>query len=87
MKKYIVELLGTFVLVLVVGLSLTGTFAISTPVLAGLVVMIFVYAVGYISGGHFNPAITVGAWSIGKIKMQDAMLYILNVLVRVSHFL
>ena len=78
MKKYIVELLGTFALVLVVGLSLTGTFAISTPVLAGLVVMIFVYAVGHISGGHFNPAITVGAWSIGKIKMQDAMLYIIS---------
>ena len=78
MKKYIVEILGTFVLVLVVGLSLVGTFAVSTPVLAGLVVMIFVYAVGHISGGHFNPAITIGAWSIKKIRAQDALLYIVS---------
>ena len=77
MKKYIAEAVGTFALTLTVGLSLVGKFSIATPVLAALVIVLFVYSLGSISGGHFNPALTVGAWSIKKIGSKDAVFYII----------
>ena len=76
MKKYIAELLGTFTLALVVGLSLAGSFPPATPLLAGLTLGLFVYTIGAISGAHINPAVTIGAWSIKKIGNKDALWYI-----------
>jgi glycerol uptake facilitator-like aquaporin len=78
MKKYIAELLGTFTLALVVGLSLKIAFPVSTPILAGLVLLLFVYTIGHISGTHINPAVTIGAWSIGKISVSEAVMYIIS---------
>jgi aquaporin Z len=60
MKKYIVELLGAFFLVLVI--ALTGD-----PIAIGVVLMVMVYAGGHISGAHYNPAVTFGLWLRGKI--------------------
>ena len=77
MKKYFAEALGTATLTLAVGLSLAGTFPVPTPVLAALTLGLFVYSVGHISGTHINPAVTLGALSIGKISGKDAALYIL----------
>ncbi len=77
MQKYIAEAIGTFALTLIVGLSLAGTFPVSTPVLAGLTLLLFVYSVGHLSGANLNPAITIGAWSIGKIKLEDAIGYLI----------
>ena len=76
MKKYIVEGLGTFALALTVALSIAGKFPISTPVLAALVLGLFVYSVGHISGTHINPAVTIGLWFIKKIRSADALNYI-----------
>lgn len=76
MKKYIGEALGTFTLSLVVGLSLAEVFVVPTPVLAGLTLGLFVYSIGHLSGTHINPAVTIGAWSIGKISSKDAGSYI-----------
>ena len=76
MNKYIVEALGTGALTLVVGLSLIGIFPVSTPILAALTLGLFVYTIGHISGTHINPAVTLGAWSIGKIETKVAMFYI-----------
>lgn len=76
MKKYIAEGLGTGTLTLVVGLSLAGSFPIPTPMLAALTLGLFVYSIGHISGTHINPAVTVGAWSIGKISTRVAALYV-----------
>ena len=81
MKKYIAEGLGTFVLTLVVLLSSGGYFSIATPLLAGLVLGLFVYSIGHISGSHLNPAVTIGMWSIGKIDSVDAVYYIVVQLV------
>ena len=78
MKKYIAEALGTFTLALVVALSIVGKFPVSTPVLAGLVVLLFVYSIGHISGAHINPAITIGVWSIKKISNKDALFYVIS---------
>lgn len=77
MKKYIAEALGTLALTLVVGLSLSGTFPVSTPVLAGLTLLLFAYSIGHLSGAHLNPAVTIGAWSIQKIKTDDAIGYLI----------
>ena len=77
MKKYIAEGLGAGTLTLVVALSLAGIFPVSTPVLAGLVLGLFVYTIGYISGSHINPAVTLGVWSLNKISGKDALGYII----------
>lgn len=76
MKKYVAEILGTFILTLTVILSISGTFPVPTPVLAGLAVGMGVYTLGNVSGAHFNPAITLGLLSINKINSKDAILYI-----------
>lgn len=76
MKKYIAEFVGAFALSFVVALSLAGAFPVPTPVLAALTLGLFVYTVGHISGTHINPAVTIGAWSIGKISTNDAIWYI-----------
>ncbi len=78
MKKYIAEALGTFTLAFVVGLSISGLFPVPTPVLAALVLGLFVYSIGHISGTHINPAVTIGAWSIGKLSPSDAVGYIVS---------
>ncbi len=75
-QKYAAELLGTFTLTLMVFLSLTSGFLIPTPVVAGLVVGLFVYTIGPISGTHLNPAVTIALFSIRKISLTDAICYI-----------
>lgn len=76
MNKYIVEFIGTFFLVLVVGLTViepgAGMFA---PLAIGSTLMIMVYAGGPVSGGHFNPAVTLGVWVRGKCERKDVLPY------------
>lgn len=78
MKKYVAETLGTCALASIVGLSIAGTFPVPTPLLAALTLSLFVYSMGHISGTHINPAVTIGAWSIGKIGNQEAFKYLLS---------
>lgn len=80
-QKYIAELLSTFTLTLAVSLSLLFVFPLSTPVLAALVVGLFVYTIGGISGAHINPAVTVGMWAIKKIETKEALLYIASQII------
>lgn len=76
-KKYLAEMIGTFLLAFTVALSLSGKLALPTPLMAGLVLGLVVYVVGSISGAHINPAITIGLWSIKKISTKHAALYII----------
>jgi len=72
----IAELLGTFLLALLVHLSLKSGFPVPTPIVAGLALGLIVYMLGSISGAHVNPAVTMGLAVIRKISWNDAALYI-----------
>lgn len=86
MKKYLAELVGTFVLVLL-GCGSAVFAGIDQPFISigtlgvafafGLSVIAMAYTIGGISGCHINPAITVGAFLAGRIKAKDAGFYIL----------
>jgi aquaporin Z len=72
-KKYIVEFIGTFFLVLTIGMCVlkpgdAGSFA---PIAIGAVLMVMIYAGGHISGGHFNPAVTLAVTLRGRCKWLD----------------
>src|SRR3954471_21380263 len=70
----IIEFIGTFFLVLTIGLS-------ANPIAIGVVLAALVYMGGYISGAHYNPAITLGIWVQRKIKSGEAGIYILVQLI------
>ncbi len=84
-KKLAAEFLGTFWLVFGgcgsalisaahphLGIGLAGV-----ALAFGLTVLTGIYAFGYISGGHFNPAVTLGVWAGGRIKIGDVIPYII----------
>jgi aquaporin Z len=73
-RKYAVELIGTFFLVFTVGASVIAGSAFA-PLAIGGVLMVMIYAGGHISGGHYNPAVTVAALVRGRIGLRDAAGY------------
>jgi aquaporin Z len=77
-NKYIAEFIGTFFLVLTVGCTViengAGAFA---PLAIGSVLMVMIFAGGHISGGHFNPAVTLGVWLRGKCEAKDVAPYMI----------
>lgn len=80
-RAYIAECFGVFLLTLVVRFSLQSGAPLPTPVLAGLVVGLLVYAIGPISGAHLNPAVTVGLAVVKKITLIDAVMYLVAQLI------
>lgn len=70
MKKYMTELIGTFFLVLVIGLT-------GNPIAIGSILMVMVYMGGHISGAHYNPAVTLAMLVRKKINSQEAMMYMI----------
>jgi glycerol uptake facilitator-like aquaporin len=71
------EFLGTAVLSMAVLLSVnTSSSVLTTPILAALVLGLFVYSIGNVSGCHINPAVTLGLWSVSKISSEKALQYI-----------
>ena len=85
MKKLFAEFFGTFWLVF--GGCGSAIFAAGFPDLGigfagvalafGLTVLTMAYAVGHISGGHFNPAVSIGLWAGGKFEAKDLLGYVL----------
>jgi aquaporin Z len=80
-KKYIAELIGTFVLVFmgcgsaVFAGSFIGFVGISFAF--GLSVLAMVYAIGGISGCHINPAISISMFAAGKMKLKNMIAYVI----------
>jgi aquaporin Z len=89
MKKLFAEFFGTFWLVF--GGCGSAVFAAGYPGLGigfagvalafGLTVLTMAYAVGHISGGHFNPAVSLGLWAGGKFEAKDLVGYIIAQLI------
>lgn len=89
MHKYLAELIGTFWLVFggcgsailaaafpELGIGFTGV-----ALAFGLTVLTGAYALGHISGGHFNPAVSVGLWFGGRFDAKDLIPYIISQLI------
>ncbi|MGH7570330.1 MAG: MIP/aquaporin family protein [Gemmatimonadota bacterium] len=64
--KLLTELIGTFFLVLTIGLTVIGETPFA-PLAIGSALMVMVYMGGHVSGGHYNPAVTLAAWARGAI--------------------
>ena len=85
MKRYMAELVGTFWLVLggcgsavlAAGFVPGGIGRLGVSLAFGLTVVTMAYAVGHISGGHFNPAVSFGLWAGGRFAGRDLFPYIL----------
>jgi aquaporin Z len=76
MKKYIAEFIGTFFLVLTVGCTIIpGAAGVIAPLAIGGALMVMVYAGGHISGGHFNPAVTLAVFVRGRCETKDVIPY------------
>src|SRR6266513_1257648 len=76
MNKYITEFIGTFFLVLTIGCTGMGSGAgVIAPLAIGAALMVMVYAGGHISGGHYNPAVTLGILIRGKVQPADVVPY------------
>jgi aquaporin Z len=77
MRKYLVEFIGTFFLVLTVGMTVINPDSgVIAPLAIGSALMIMVYAGGHVSGGHYNPAVTIAVWLRGRCPQSDVLPYI-----------
>jgi len=78
MNKYLVEFIGTFFLVFTVGNVVLGGEAIGVlgPLAIASSLMVMIFAGGHISGGHFNPAVTLAVTMRGKCSPKDAVPYV-----------
>lgn len=87
-RKMLAEFVGTFALIFVGAGSIVAASVIGGGDLApnlvtialahGLVIAVMVSAIGHVSGGHLNPAVTIGAWTAGKIRTGDAAAYLVT---------
>jgi aquaporin Z len=77
MRKYITELIGTFFLVLTVGMVVIGGKGDFAPLAIGASLMVMIFAGGHISGGHYNPAVTLAVLLRGRIDAANALCYVI----------
>ena len=76
LKKCLVEFIGTFFLVLTVGCTVFSSSNGIIPAIAiGVILMAMVYAGGHISGGHYNPAVSMAAAVRGALPWRDIIPY------------
>ncbi|MFL5385383.1 MAG: MIP/aquaporin family protein [Longimicrobiaceae bacterium] len=73
-RKLVTEAIGTFFLVLTIGLTVTAEQPLA-PVAIGSVLMVMVYMGGAISGAHYNPAVTLALLIRGKVTAAEAAAY------------
>ncbi len=74
MKKWAVEFVGTFFLVLTIGLNVIGASpeaALFAPIAIGTVLAVMIFAGGHVSGGHYNPAVSLAACLRGRLAAAE----------------
>jgi aquaporin Z len=78
-RKFVTELIGTFFLVLTIGctviLSADASRGIIPPLAIGSALMVMVYAGGHLSGGHYNPAVSLAAVVRGRLPAAEMVPY------------
>jgi len=79
-RKYLVEFIGTFFLVFTVCCAVVKGGPLA-PLAIGSALMVMVYAGGHVSGGHFNPAVTLAVMLRGRIGSAEAGVYWVTQLV------
>lgn len=75
--SYAMEFLGTFFLVLIIGLNFEENYG--NPIAVGYGLTALVFLGGHISGAHYNPAVTLGEWLCGRVRisLKKALYYVL----------
>lgn len=78
MRRYLVEFIGTFFLVLTLGMVVLKPHeaGAAAPLAIGAVLMAMVYAGGHVSGAHYNPAVTLAIWLRGRCPTRDVLPYV-----------
>jgi aquaporin Z len=76
-RKYLVEFVGAFFLVLTIGMTVVkpGDAGDMAPLAIGAVLMTMIFAGGHVSGGHYNPAVTLAVFLRGKMPAIDVIPY------------
>jgi aquaporin Z len=76
MKNYLTEFIGTFFLVTVIGMTVIEPGAGSmAPFAIGTALMAMAFAGGHRSGGHYNPAVSLGVWMRGSLSTAELAPY------------
>lgn len=76
MNKYLTEFIGTFFLVLTITLAVIGKQELAALAIGGIL-MVMIFMGGHISGGHYNPAVSLAAWMRGALPMSDFPMYVI----------
>ncbi|HTK81754.1 MAG TPA: MIP family channel protein [Bacteroidota bacterium] len=78
-QKMVAEAIGTFALTFIgiTAICMNVGGLVGVALAHGLAIAVMVSAMGHISGGHFNPAVTIGLMAGGKIKTNDTIAYII----------
>jgi aquaporin Z len=77
LRKCVVEFIGTFFLVFVIGCVSSQAHVFLAPLAIGAALMVMIFAGGHISGGHYNPAVTLGVWIRGMCSGVEATFYVI----------
>ena len=77
MRSYLTEFIGTFFLVLTVCLTVIGAVPMA-PLAIGASLMIMVYMGGHVSGGHYNPAVSLAVLLRGKLPATEFLAYVVS---------
>lgn len=88
MRKYISEIIGTFAMIfcgtgaIVINQETNGSIShLGVSIVFGLIVMSMIYALGSISGAHFNPAVTIAFTVAKKFEIREMLPYIVSQLI------
>jgi aquaporin Z len=77
LRKCVVEFIGAFFLIFVIGCVSSQAHVVLGPLAIGAALMVMIFAGGHVSGGHYNPAVTLGVWIRGACNGLQAIFYII----------